>query len=299
MLTMEVVLHFMYVVAIKDAKSWYGDTPMELSMVGFWNLIVVWLKVGIFFMTRLWPTLITCLIAHATLEILPFVVAGGWRGPTREYDSLYGEQLYGCWLLERVASELQPVVNTVCREEFHSICLTRRVRYVYVPLGGSGNVIVATLISFTFVALWHDLKLRLLAWGWLITLFIIPEMVLSKVITAKKVCDRISFKHVSDASQYGDVWWYRHARAIGGVGNVLMLMTANLVGFVIGLDGLQYLGNQLMGSWNGMHCLRVPVRRLTRGCSRVRFFAGGLHLLVYWCSNHDGVQRRRETSRDL
>jgi len=56
-----------------------------------------------------------------------------------------------------------------------------------VPLGGSSNVIIATLISFTFVALWHDLKLRLLAWGWLITLFIIPEMVLGKVVTEKKV----------------------------------------------------------------------------------------------------------------
>ena len=35
----------MYVVAIKDTGSWGGDSPAELSMVGFWNLIVVWLKV--------------------------------------------------------------------------------------------------------------------------------------------------------------------------------------------------------------------------------------------------------------
>lgn len=48
LLTMEFILHFMYVVAIKDAKAVYGDTPMQLSMIGFWNLIVVWLKVGIF-----------------------------------------------------------------------------------------------------------------------------------------------------------------------------------------------------------------------------------------------------------
>jgi hypothetical protein len=43
---MEFVLHFMYVVAIKDTGSWGGDSPAELSMVGFWNLIVVWLKVS-------------------------------------------------------------------------------------------------------------------------------------------------------------------------------------------------------------------------------------------------------------
>lgn len=44
-LTMEFVLHFMYVVAIKDTKAWHGYSAAELSMIGFWNLIVVWLKV--------------------------------------------------------------------------------------------------------------------------------------------------------------------------------------------------------------------------------------------------------------
>lgn len=44
-ITMESILHFMYVVAIKDTNAWVGDTPLELSMIGFWNLIIVWLKV--------------------------------------------------------------------------------------------------------------------------------------------------------------------------------------------------------------------------------------------------------------
>jgi hypothetical protein len=42
---MELILHFMYVVAIKDSKAWFGYSPGEVSMVGFWNLIIVWLKV--------------------------------------------------------------------------------------------------------------------------------------------------------------------------------------------------------------------------------------------------------------
>ncbi|KAF5359446.1 hypothetical protein D9756_002933 [Leucocoprinus leucothites] len=45
LLTMECILHFMYVVAIKDRKAWVGYTPAQISMVGFWNLIIVWLKV--------------------------------------------------------------------------------------------------------------------------------------------------------------------------------------------------------------------------------------------------------------
>jgi hypothetical protein len=42
---MEYILHFMYVVAIKDTRAWVGDSPAEIAMIGFWNLIVVWLKV--------------------------------------------------------------------------------------------------------------------------------------------------------------------------------------------------------------------------------------------------------------
>ena len=41
LLTMEWMLHNFHVVAIKDAHAWTGDTPFELSMIGFWNLIVV------------------------------------------------------------------------------------------------------------------------------------------------------------------------------------------------------------------------------------------------------------------
>jgi hypothetical protein len=49
MLTMESILHTMYVVAIKDTEAWHGNGPAELSMIGFWNLIVVWLKVSFAF----------------------------------------------------------------------------------------------------------------------------------------------------------------------------------------------------------------------------------------------------------
>jgi len=45
LLTMETLIHVMHVVAIKDARAWGGLTPAQLSMIGFWNLIFVWLKV--------------------------------------------------------------------------------------------------------------------------------------------------------------------------------------------------------------------------------------------------------------
>ena len=45
LLVMELILHFMYVVAIKDTRAWIGASPAQIAMVGFWNLIIVWLKV--------------------------------------------------------------------------------------------------------------------------------------------------------------------------------------------------------------------------------------------------------------
>jgi len=108
--------------------------------------------------------------------------------------------------------------------------------YIYIPLGGSSNVIVSIVLVFTFVALWHDLSLKLLTWGWLVSLFIAPEYLAQRYFPKNK---------------YGSNWWYRHVCALGGVINILMMMTANLVGFVIGTDGIKYLWREILSSWKG------------------------------------------------
>lgn len=58
LLAMEFVLHYMYVNAIKNAHAWADNTPMELSMIGFWNLMFVWLKLLLpWRVFRLWALL--------------------------------------------------------------------------------------------------------------------------------------------------------------------------------------------------------------------------------------------------
>ena len=116
------------------------------------------------------------------------------------------------------------------------------IRYIYVPVGGSRNggkvgAIVATLLVFTFVGLWHDLSLKLLAWAWLVTLFITPELTARALVPDRK---------------YGNTGWYRHVAAVGGVLNVLMMMTANLVGFVVGVEGIGHLWKQVTATWEGI-----------------------------------------------
>ncbi|KAG5643093.1 hypothetical protein DXG03_001589 [Asterophora parasitica] len=203
LVSMELILHFMYVVAIKDTKAWVNNSPAQICMIGFWNLIIVWLKLLIpwrFF--RLWAIMDGIEVPENMVRCMAnnYSTLGFWRSWHRSYN---------LWI----------------------------IRYIYIPLGGSRRLILNTTLVFTFVALWHDLTFRLLAWGWLVSLFILPEIIATYLLPASK---------------YGTQWWYRHVCALGGVVNVLMMMGANLVGFVIGTDGIQFFVRQLFGTTEGL-----------------------------------------------
>jgi D-alanyl-lipoteichoic acid acyltransferase DltB (MBOAT superfamily) len=73
-------------------------------------------------------------------------------------------------------------------------------------------------------------------WGWLITLFILPEVAAKLVFPAQRW------------QNYPDT--FRWLCGLGAVCNILMMMMANLVGFV-GSEGLLELGSGIMGSLNG------------------------------------------------
>ncbi|XP_019459394.1 PREDICTED: putative membrane-bound O-acyltransferase C24H6.01c isoform X2 [Lupinus angustifolius] len=103
------------------------------------------------------------------------------------------------------------------------------VRYMYIPLGGSQKKLLNVWVIFTFVAIWHDLEWKLLSWAWLTCIFFIPEMVLksaSKTFKAK--------------SAFGE-FIYRELSAVAGAVTITCLMVANLVGFVVGPRGINWL----------------------------------------------------------
>ena len=93
------------------------------------------------------------------------------------------------------------------------------------------------LVIFTFVAMWHDIQLRLLVWGWLIALFVLPETLATSLFPKRK------WENHKET--------YRFMCGIGAVGNILMMMSANLVGFAVGLDGLKGLVQGIAGSYSG------------------------------------------------
>ncbi|GMG22715.1 unnamed protein product [Aspergillus oryzae] len=235
-LAMEFILHFIYAVAISQAHpDWSLYSPGQLSMLGFFNLHIIWLKLLIpwrFF--RLWAlvdgvdppeNMVRCVSNN-------YSAFAFWRAWHRSFNR---------WI----------------------------VRYVYVPLGGgrgrargddnkSSSVLFAKarqiftfLIVFTFVALWHDLNLRLLMWGWLITLFVLPEIIATLLFPAHKWRSRPNT--------------YRVLCGIGAVGNILMMMIANLVGFALGLDGIQGLLSEMLGSYSGLVYLATACAALFVG----------------------------------
>jgi protein-cysteine N-palmitoyltransferase HHAT len=221
---MEFLLHTIYVVAISKASpDWSAYTPFQLAMLSYFNLHIIWLKLLIpwrFF--RLWAlidgidppeNMVRCMSDnYSTLAF--------WRSWHRSFNKF-------------------------------------TIRYIFIPLGGSGRgigiarTIFNMVIVFMFVALWHDINLRLLAWGWLIVLFVLPEMLLTLAFPASKWKGRPTT--------------YRMLCGVGAVCNVFMMMTANLVGFAVGLDGLKAIINGIVGSWEGVVFLVTAIFALFSG----------------------------------
>ncbi|KAJ7543421.1 hypothetical protein O6H91_09G037700 [Diphasiastrum complanatum] len=112
------------------------------------------------------------------------------------------------------------------------------VRYLYVPLGGAQWRLLNVWIIFTFVALWHDLEWKLLSWAWVTCILWVPELLAKAVI-------RLSWLQGFRKSVM-----YREVCAIAGALNITGLMTANLVGFVVGPSGMKSLSSQLLTRQN-------------------------------------------------
>lgn len=212
LLTIELVLHFNYCIAIsKGNPVWSDYTPAQLSLMSYFNLHILWLKLLLpwrFF--RLWALIDGIDPPENMLRCLsnnPSTVAF-WRGWHKSYNR---------WL----------------------------IRYIYVPLGGSSSKTwtstVRTCLNyalcFTFVALWHDISLNLLVWGWLIVFFMMPEVIAGLLFPRRKWENNLTA--------------YRVLCGIGVVGNLMLMMMANLVGFAVGIDGLKSIIQGIFRDWSG------------------------------------------------
>lgn len=112
------------------------------------------------------------------------------------------------------------------------------VRYLYIPLGGSRWRFLNVWIIFTFVAIWHDLEWRLLSWAWVTCVLWGPELLVKSLMRTPQMA---SFKKTNA---------YRECHALAGSLNITGLMLANLVGFVVGPDGMKLLASRMLSREN-------------------------------------------------
>lgn len=218
LLAMEIILHFDHCVAISKASpNWAEYTPAQLSLLSYFNLHILWLKLLLpFRFFRLWALVDGIDPPENMLRCLsdnPSTIAF-WRGWHVSYNR---------WV----------------------------TRYLYIPLGGNrpqsrfpiARTIFNYAIVFMFVALWHDIKLNLLIWGWLIVLFMLPEILARQMFPRRRWINHLET--------------YRALCALGAVCNLLMMMIANLVGFAVGLDGLKAIIWGIFKDWWGVGFLTI------------------------------------------
>lgn len=189
---MEVMSHLFWVVAIKDTHSWSSFTPLQFAGLSYVNLNFVWLKLLLI-----------------------------WRF-FRFFSLLDGivppENMTRCMSNNSFLRDFW--------KSWHCSFNHWIIRYMYIPLGGRRRTSYSIWPIFTFVAIWHDLKMRLLAWSWLVCLFMVPEIIASALTKKYKCNEREDFRN-----------W----KAFGGSLSIVLMVTANLVGFVVGLDGVNVI----------------------------------------------------------
>ncbi|KAJ1821330.1 glycerol transporter [Coemansia sp. RSA 2599] len=181
-LFMELILHTVYCVAISKWAHWDSFSAFEISLMGYMRLTFIWLKLFVIWrFARFWA------------------MADG---------------------LDTVENMRRCMSNNYSLQQFwrdwHCSYNRWLVRYVYIPLGGRRTSVWNTFVIFTFVALWHDLTMRLLQWAWLIALLFLPEG-LATWYFGKPRWSRKPY--------------FRFLCSMGGALNIIAMMIANLVGF--------------------------------------------------------------------
>lgn len=198
--TLELILHLFHVCAIKSASAWHSSfTPLAFAGIAFFNLKIIWLKLLIIWRFARFFALCDGIDPPENMI----------RCMSNNYSTLKfwrsWHRSFNLWIL----------------------------RYLYIPLGGRATSNWNIFPIFAFVAIWHDVNWQLLAWGCLIPLIILPE------ILANFVSKRFRLHELKN---------YRNICAIAAALNIFLMMLCNLVGFSVGLEGAKLMLNQVIGN---------------------------------------------------
>ena len=95
------------------------------------------------------------------------------------------------------------------------------------PLGGTSYRSLNVWVVFGFVAVWHDVEPKLLAWGGMNALFMSVEAAIVPWAARTQT-------PLVRMLREGPFW--RHACAASGTSYILVLMVVNLTGYGVGIE---------------------------------------------------------------
>lgn len=210
-LTLEVFLHLFHVCAIKSASAWHQSfSPLAFAAVAFVNLKIIWLKLLVIW--RFARVFALCDGIDPPENMI--------RCMSNNYSTLMfwrsWHRSFNLWIL----------------------------RYLYIPLGGRRTSNWNIFPIFAFVAIWHDLNWQLMAWGCLIPLIILPE------ILANWTAKRLRMSRWKN---------YREICALAAALNIFLMMIGNLVGFSVGVTGAKLMIAKIFGNGGFWFVLSVLV----------------------------------------
>lgn len=103
------------------------------------------------------------------------------------------------------------------------------VRYMYIPMGGKRRKALTIIPIFLFIAVWHDIELRLLKWALVTCVCFIPELAIMTFFRGTTCWPIAGWRQ-------RPVFW-RRVREIGATIGQWALICANVIGFSTSDDG--------------------------------------------------------------
>ena len=208
-LAIELMSHYLYfnTIATNNLLTKHAvtsATPLDVATCGWWVLAFTWLKFCVIWRFFRLAALVEGISPPENMRkcfAMNYDVQGFWKNWHASFNR---------WL----------------------------VKYMYVPAGGSRYQLIMVWPIFIFVALWHDVEIRLLGWAGLMILAFMPELLVKRAF-ARPRWDWVRQEHPT-------ALWI--AKSIAATATISSLMVGNMVGFVVGLDGVGAFLTQLLGS---------------------------------------------------
>ncbi len=137
------------------------------------------------------------------------------------------------------------IINTITVSGFwrswHSSLNLWIVKYIYVPMGGSKRKFISVWFIFSFIAMWHDLEMRWMAWAMINCLLFIGEIAITTFAPKLSIIQKI--KRASDHrfKPYYNIL-VASASALALIGMVIANL-AIMYGFTDSFIFIQQVGN--------------------------------------------------------